>query len=75
MSILSALRRTDAGVNLADVSDVGTVRADDRTVAQETQAPHVHQVNAEYSYQPIRGIMCLPLDCWNLNDIDWEPLS
>jgi hypothetical protein len=32
-------------------------------------------LNAEYSYQPIRGILATPPDCWNLSSFDWEPLQ
>jgi hypothetical protein len=36
----------------------------------------VRQVNrAAFPYQPIRGVMCLPPDCWNLFEFDFEPLD
>lgn len=28
-----------------------------------------------HTYQPLRGKLCLPPDCWNLDEFDFDPLD
>lgn len=32
------------------------------------------QAPTPYAYQPLKGKLYLPVDCWELNDFDWEPI-
>ena len=51
--------------------DEGHIRP---AVEAKASEANIHLVDVKYPYQPIRGIMCLPLDCWNLNQFDFDPL-
>lgn len=42
--------------------------------AEAQEETSVRLVNVR-PYQPIRGTLCLPPDCWELNDFDWTPLD
>lgn len=41
----------------------------------EAKASEAHIRKLNVPYQPLRGTMCLPVDCWELNDFDFDPLS
>src|ERR1019366_2567149 len=60
-------RSARAGISLEGTG------SNERHLGPTTEAsPQIHKVNVPY--QPLRGPMCLPLDCWDLLDFDFAPL-